>query len=89
MNVVLMSVYSGDRVDWFSKAFDSIDFSCIDLALVGVDGPVQENLANKLMQIQSESVHVLWFERNEGLGSTLNKLIAYAKDCNDVSLFFR
>ena len=78
MIVVLLPVYKKDSVRYLREAVESIygqtyqDFQL----LIGVDGPVGEELKEHLKLIESEGkTQVIWFEENRGLACVLNDLL--------------
>lgn len=75
---VLLPVYSKDKVEYISKAIESIlTQSFKDYHLyVGVDGHVGEDIKELLLQINKDKkASIIWFEDNRGLACVLNDLI--------------
>jgi glycosyltransferase involved in cell wall biosynthesis len=75
MYSILMSVYYNDTVtavcDVLSDMFgQTMPF---DQFVIVVDGPIKDDLANKLSSIKDERINILWLQENVGLGDALNK----------------
>lgn len=75
---VILPVYKKDKVDYLSKAIESIALqSYKDFHIyVGVDGPVGDDIKDYLNLIGAQSkVSIVWFEENRGLACVLNDLL--------------
>lgn len=75
---VILSVYKKDKVDYLSKAIESIALqSYKDFHIyVGVDGPIGDDIKDYLNLIGGQSkVSIVWFDENRGLGCVLNDLL--------------
>jgi glycosyltransferase involved in cell wall biosynthesis len=75
---VLLSVYKKDSLIYLQEAVESIYNQSITefKLLIGVDGPVEEDLRTYIEQIdQNERTQVVWFEENRGLACVLNDLL--------------
>lgn len=96
---VILPVYRGDRVAFFSKAVESILFQtyrCFHL-FVGVDGPVDKEMDDYLIALEKQNyVTVVRFVDNRGMTAVLNDLIKMANkedfdfiarmDADDISM---
>lgn len=75
---VILPVYKKDKVDYLSKAVESIlyqTYKNIHLYL-GVDGPVRDDLKETLQLLdKQDAVSVVWFSENRGLACVLNDLL--------------
>ncbi|MDE5850408.1 MAG: glycosyltransferase [Muribaculaceae bacterium] len=75
---VILPVYKNDRSDYVRLSVDSIlnqTYPNIELN-IGVDGPIEEELANLLRSYESDDrIEVLWFKENRGLAVVLNDLL--------------
>lgn len=75
---VVLPVYKKDKVDYLSKAVESIlyqTYKNIHL-YIGVDGPVGDDLRENLHLLEKQNtVSVVWFEENRGLACVLNDLL--------------
>lgn len=96
---VLLSVYKNDRVEYLSKAVDSVVAQTYgDWHLyIGIDGPVGDDIKEYLRLFEGKGkFSLIWFEKNRGLACVLNDLITEAKkdgcsyyarmDADDISL---
>ena len=75
---VLLSVYNGDRADYFQQAVDSIlDQTYSNMCIfIGVDGPVKDELKDCLNNYaKRENIQVFYFNENRGLAMVLNDLL--------------
>lgn len=75
---ILLSVYKKDSLIYLREAVESIYNQSITefKLLIGVDGPVEEDLRTYIEQIdQNERTQVVWFEENRGLACVLNDLL--------------
>ncbi|MDO6691915.1 glycosyltransferase [Aliiglaciecola sp. 3_MG-2023] len=73
-----MAVYSGDRVEWLSRAVESILSQDVDFTLVIVlDGPVNKAIFEYLIKIESENSHLILIDNkiNSGLSCCMNLII--------------
>lgn len=80
---VILPVYFNDSLDFFKQSFFSLREQTYDniQILIGVDGPVNNDLNRFLKQIgEEEDVHIFFFNENRGLTSVLNDLIKTALD---------
>lgn len=75
---VILPVYKKDKVEYMSKAIESIvmqtyrDFH----VYIGVDGPVGEDVNSYFQQIENQvQITVVRFEENRGLACVLNDLL--------------
>ena len=75
---VILPVYKNDKVEDLNKSVESIimqtykDFHIF----VGVDGPVGEDLKEKLLLLEKQDVvSIAWFPENRGLACVLNDLL--------------
>ena len=82
---VLLPVYKKDNPAYFIKSLNSvINQTYKDIkVLVGVDGPVEGELADTIERLTDERIKVVYFKENRGLACVLNDLIAEARalDC--------
>lgn len=82
---VLFPVYKKDNPSYFVKSLQSVlSQTYADIkVLVGVDGPVEGELAEILAGLTDERIMVIYFKENRGLACVLNDLIAEARqlDC--------
>lgn len=78
---VLLPVYKKDNPTYFLKSLYSVlDQNYNDImVLVGVDGPVEGELATILNKIKDERTRIIFFKENRGLACVLNDLIAEAR----------
>ena len=82
---VLMSVYHKEKPEYLKQAIESIQaqtLSTNDLVLV-CDGPLNEPLDSVIaakQQEMGESLHVVRFAKNRGLGNALNEGIKHCKN---------
>ncbi|MBQ0030428.1 MAG: glycosyltransferase [Bacteroidales bacterium] len=80
---VLLPVYKKDNPIFFEESLASIlgqTYQDIKV-LVGVDGPVDGELSEKLKQIESDArVEVIRFKENRGLACVLNDLVARSRE---------
>lgn len=96
---VLLPVYKNDKAEYITQSVDSIlqQVNCDFSVLIGVDGPVGEELHTLLDKLnEDDKITVVWFETNRGLACVLNDLITVAKkesfdyyarmDADDISL---
>lgn len=94
---VLMSVYVKEKAEYLKQAMDSIWNQTIapdDFVLV-CDGPLNEELDAVIEAMQAahpDTLHVVWLEKNGGLGNALNKGIKHCRhelvarmDSDDIS----
>jgi len=75
---VILPVYKKDKIEYLQLSVKSILMqSYRDYHLfIGVDGPVEEVLADYLKQLEKlDQVSVIWFEENRGLACVLNDLL--------------
>lgn len=75
---VILPVYKNDKVDYISKAIESIAFQTYkDFHIyIGVDGPVDCEIDDLLKRVDEKSkVSVIWFDVNRGLACVLNDLL--------------
>ncbi len=75
---VVLPVYKRDKVDYLSKAIESIALqSYKDYHIyIGVDGPVGDDIKDYLNLIGGQNkVSVVWFDENRGLACVLNDLL--------------
>lgn len=83
MILVLLPVYKKDNPAYFNIALDSvINQTLSDIkVLVGVDGPVEGDLAEKLKTLEGvDRIEVIYFKKNRGLACVLNDLIAHSRE---------
>ena len=95
---VLISVYAGDRLDYFKKAMDSVyDQTAIPDEIVLVkDGPVSveiDDAINEYKQKTPSVLKVVAIEKNQGLGAALAQGLAQCSydiiarmDADDISV---
>ena len=96
---LLLSVYDGDRPDYLRRAFHSAvgeQTLCPDQVVIVRDGPVRDELARCLDELQAASpvpVTVVPLERNRGLGPALDAGLAASKfdvvarmDADDIAM---
>jgi glycosyltransferase involved in cell wall biosynthesis len=96
---LLMPVYNGDRPDYLRRAFRSaVGDQTVrpDQVVIVRDGPVREELARCLSELQASSpvaVTLVALERNGGLGPALDRGLAASRfdviarqDADDVSM---
>ena len=79
---VLLPVYKKDSEQYLHKSVESILMQTYKnyVLLIGVDGPVDDNVKNYLAGLeQNPKIKVIWFQENRGLACVLNDLIAHAK----------
>ncbi|MFD2632136.1 glycosyltransferase [Idiomarina piscisalsi] len=93
---VLMSVYDGDKPNWFDEALHSIlvEQSPGQLVLV-IDGTISEKLENiisKYYNVNPDVLNVIRLDRNKGLAHALNVGLRYCNyelvarmDADDIS----
>lgn len=87
---VIMSIYCGDKVDYFRRSIQSIDFSVISQVFLGVDGPIDEDLRYLVRGLDDSRFKVVWFTQNRGLSFVLNELLSRAiEDKQYFNYFFR
>ena len=75
---VILPVYKKDRVDYLSKAVESILYQTYrNIHLyIGVDGPVGDELKESLeVMDRQDRVSIVWFPENRGLACVLNDLL--------------
>ena len=81
---IIISVYSGTSVQYFSVAIQSIQRSvaaassiCTNISIsIGVDGPVDSSLECYLNSLSSDrNIRVIYFDQNRGLGPVLADLV--------------
>ena len=75
---VILPVYKNDKIDYLSKAIDSIALQTYkDFHIyVGVDGPVEGDIKDFLKQVEDNNkVSVIWYDVNRGLACVLNDLL--------------
>lgn len=75
---VILPVYKNDKVDYLSKAIESIVMQTYrDYHIyIGVDGPVGEDIEDYFKQIESQSrITIVRFKENRGLACVLNDLL--------------
>lgn len=75
---VILPVYKNDKVDYLSKAVESILYQTYrNIHLyIGVDGPVGDDIKGSLEVIdRQECVSIVWFPENRGLACVLNDLL--------------
>lgn len=75
---VILPVYKKDKVDYLSKAVESILYQTYKdtFLYIGVDGPVEEDLHSCLETLERQSkVKIEWFPENRGLACVLNDLL--------------
>lgn len=75
---VILPVYKNDKVDYLSKAIDSIAFQTYkDFHIyIGVDGPVDGEIEDYLKTIDEKNkISVIWYNINRGLACVLNDLL--------------
>ncbi len=96
---VLLPLYKNDNPDFFQTSVNSVLGQTYPnvIVLIGVDGPIGDNLNEALQRYESNSnVKIIRFDENRGLAAVLNDLIAecrliscdfYARmDADDISL---
>jgi glycosyltransferase involved in cell wall biosynthesis len=99
---LLMPVYNGDRPDYLRRAFRSaVDDQTVrpDQVVIVRDGPVRDELAECLDELQASSVVPVTFiplEENRGLGPALDRGLAASwfdvvarMDADDVAMPYR
>jgi glycosyltransferase involved in cell wall biosynthesis len=75
---VILPVYKNDKVEYLSKAIESIAFQTYkDFHIyIGVDGPIGNDLIDYLNQIEERDyLSVIRFNENRGLACVLNDLL--------------
>lgn len=75
---VILPVYKKDKVEYLRLSAESILTQSYDMVklIVGVDGPVDEELGAHLEELDTrEDVQVAWFKENRGLACVLNDLL--------------
>ena len=75
---ILLPVYKKDKVDYLSKAVESIVMQTYRNfhVYIGVDGPVGEDIDEYLSMIEKQSkISIIRFEENRGLACVLNDLL--------------
>ena len=80
---VMLPVYKKDNPAFFEESLASVLGQTYQdiMVLVGVDGPVEGELAEKLKTIESnERVEVIYFKENRGLACVLNDLVARSRE---------
>ena len=77
---VLLPVYKKDNPAYFVKSLNSVlNQTYTDIkVLVGVDGPVDRELAETLEGLKDERIKIVYFKENRGLACVLNDLIVEA-----------
>jgi hypothetical protein len=89
---VLLSVYNGEKVEYFEQAVDSIlsqthSSICI---FIGVDGPVRDELNYCLDNYRKqENIQVYYFSENRGLAAVLNDLLRECLRQRDIEYIAR
>jgi glycosyltransferase involved in cell wall biosynthesis len=89
---VLLSVYNGDKVEYFKQAINSIlDQTYSNICIfVGVDGPVKDELKNCLNNYEKrEDLRVFYFNENRGLAAVLNYLLHECLKQKDIEYIAR
>lgn len=80
---IILPVYKNDRPNYLTLSIDSIlnqSYSAIAL-LIGVDGPVGEDLESLLnAYVSDERVSVVYFKENRGLACVLNDLLSICEE---------
>ena len=79
---VLIPFYNGDDLNLFKSALLSIienTWSAAEILLL-VDGPICAKKTKYLSTLNYKNLKILYFEKNEGLATTLNKGIEVAKN---------
>lgn len=78
---VLLPVYKKDNPTYFMKSLKSVlNQTYTDIkVLIGVDGPVEGELAETLEGLKDERIKLVYFKENRGLACVLNDLIAEAR----------
>lgn len=80
---VMLPVYKKDNLAFFEESLASVLGQTYQdiIVLVGVDGPVEGELAKKLNEIESnERVEIIRFKENRGLACVLNDLVARSRE---------
>lgn len=80
---VLLPVYKKDNSAFFMESFESVLCQTFQnfIVLVGVDGPVDGELAENLTLIEKrDKVEVIRFMENRGLACVLNDLVARSRE---------
>jgi len=75
---ILLPVYKKDKVDYLSKAVESIVMQTYRNfhVYIGVDGPVGEDIDEYISMIEKKSkISIIRFEENRGLACVLNDLL--------------
>lgn len=89
---VLLSVYNGEKVEYFKQAVNSIlnqTYSNICI-LIGVDGPVRNELKDCLDNYKSKkSIQIYYFNENRGLAAVLNDLLWECLKQHDINYIAR
>lgn len=99
---VILPVYKNDKVDYLSKAIESILYQSFRNThlYIGVDGPVGDDLHKSLDLLERQhTVSIVWFQENRGLACVLNDLLDLCfkegyefiarMDADDISLIDR
>lgn len=88
---VILPVYNGDSPSRFRKALKSVfsQTECEPLIFVGIDGSINRGLEEVLNDYSSRIFSVTRNEQNQGLASTLNKLIEKCLQYQEIELIFR
>lgn len=78
---VILSVYRNDSVTYLRECINSLLQQTISsFILIGVDGPVSEELTNCLTEFnEKDNIRILYFNENRGLAAVLNDLIDVCK----------
>ena len=75
---IILPVYKNDKDLYLRLSLDSVlaqTYKNVSL-LIGVDGPIGEDLSNTLKEYEKrDNVKVLWFAENRGLAVVLNDLL--------------
>lgn len=78
---VLFPVYRGDKPEYFLKSLNSVlgqTYTDIKV-LIGVDGPVEGELAKLIENLNDVRIRVIYFNVNRGLACVLNDLISESR----------
>lgn len=89
--VVIMSVYSKERIEYLKSCILSLDNQTVDdfLVLIKVDGPISEEMSFFLNRLPTHKYKVYWRNENKGLAVSLNELIDEAKKIDGLKYIAR
>jgi hypothetical protein len=89
---VLLSVYNGEKVEYFEQAVNSIlDQTYQNICIfIGVDGPVRDELNNCLDNYKKKkNIQIYYFNENRGLAAVLNDLLRECLRQKDIEYIAR